>query len=409
MTAIGGSRGYFWLGYGMGNGMRNSERKSGKILRKKHIAAIVLVLLFLILMLPGCSRWLAGYGIVPDNESPRQIKEYEKKGEEIMTEYLAANFPDAEITWCNCWTVYGDAKSYLTDYVRGTFQIGEDSYGYYVNVYTGDVYTGYYSEEIVNRIYPQICEKLGIENYMIKHKSIGKRVHATENENLDSYELDKALLIPVPGDVHEDELDEFIAEIFSGNGYRLDCTIVYDDDIRIEDMDFDQLSEEFGGVDFFLYHRQKGADLNLGTEIGHLESLYFVMDREYRYSSYNIVEQGNIFLVYRECSSMGDGDVQIDTADKIEPDNFSIKKDDEKIEVQLKEPARYYLCFSDTGFLGMEGLYYYRDEAGRYVKADMKEDGGMGYYAVYARGAGPSYYEKSTTFYIGMPSSEENN
>ncbi len=380
--------------------------------KKRWVTVIVLVLLFLLLILMfwGCRSYLARFGIKPTNESSGQIKEYEEKAEKIMTEYLSDNFPGAEITWCTCWNVEDDDKYYLTDYVHGTFQIGEDSYNYYVNVYTGEVYTSYYQEEIVGRVYPQICERLSIENYVIKNGfAVGKYVPVTENENLDSYEMGKTMWVPVSGDIGEDELDDFIAGIFAGNDYRVDFSISYNDDIRIEDMDFNELKEEFKGVIFFLWHNRKGSDLNSGTTIGHLEELYFAANWQYKYSSYNIVEQDNVFLVYQEYSSLGNGDVQIDTADKIEPDNFTIKKDDEKIEVQLKEPARYYLCFSDIGFLGTEGLYYYRDEAGRYVEADMKEDGGLGHYAVYARGAGPSYYEKSTTFYIGMPSSEENN
>lgn len=391
-------------------GQAESALKGKK--KRRWVTGIVLVLLFLLLILMfwGCRSYLAGFGIKPTNESSSQIKEYEEKAEEIMTEYLSDNFPGAEITWCTCWNVEDEEKYYLTDYVHGTFRIGEDSYTYYVNVYTGEVYTGYYQEEIVRRVYPQICERLGIENYVINYGSaVGKYVPVTENESLDSYELGKTMWVPVSGDIGEDELDDFIAGIFAGNGHYVDFSISYDDDIRIENMDFNELKEEFKGVRFFLWHRREGSDLHTGTTIGHLEGLYFAANWQYQYSSYNIVEQDNVFLVYEEYSTVGDADVQIDTADKIKPDNFSIKKDDEKIEVQLKEPARYYLCFSDIGFLGTEGLYYCRNEAQRYVKADMKEDGGIGYYAVYARGGGADYYEKSTTFYIGMPFLEENN
>lgn len=386
------------------------ERKDGNSgrLKKRYIVGVMLLLALFVLLSKGCSRWLAGFGIILDNENVWQIKEYKKKAENIMTEYLADRFPGAKITWCDCFTVYGDAKgeyrNYLTDYVQGTFDVGENSYSYYVDIYTGEVYTDYYRQEIRDRVCPKVCEKLGIDNYVDSYHTVGKQVPVTRNKALDSYEFGETLLIPLPGDLEEDGLDGFVAEMFAGNGYEAYFTIQYDDDIRIRDMDLEGLGEDFKCLRFFLYHNEKESGRNHKTLVGRLEELYYGGDRQYRYDSYNIVEQDDIFLLYEEYEAAGRGNIEVNEDDKIMPDNFNIRKDDEKIEILLKEPARYYLCFFDTGFLGAEGLYDYRDASCKYLKLELIEDWGLGRYAVYAPGTGPYYFDKNETFYMGMPS-----
>ena len=395
--------------------MESRIRKLKSGLKKRCTVAVVFCLSFLMLIMAGCE-----FSVEPRfAESPQQESEYEEKAKEIMTEYLAANFPDAEITECGCWSFIEESGIYITDYVDGTFQIGEDSYKYYINVYTGEVYTTYYQNEISNRLAALICEKLGVENYEIQPSDYGifisKTVPVTENEELKCYGTDKTLQIPVLGDITEDELDEFAAELLTGNGYKADFIIVYDDDIRIEDMDFNQLNEEFQGVDFHLYHRRKGAGLDIETEIGNLESLSFIMNQAYSYRSYNIVEMDEVFLVYEEYSDTGSEDVQINVADEIKPDNFSIIKDEKKIDIQLKEPAEYYLCLSDTDFLNTLNLYYdnpddnglLSDKDTKYLAARLVEDQGMGYDAICVSKAGKLCYDQDETFYIGKLSWEE--
>ncbi|MBD5541195.1 MAG: hypothetical protein HDR00_08375 [Lachnospiraceae bacterium] len=397
--------------------MESRIRKLKGGLKKGYTAGIVVCLSFLMLIMTGCGL-SAGSRL---GENSEQAEEYEEKAKEIMTEYLANNLPDAEITECGCWSFTEESSIYITDYVDGTFQIGEDSYKYYVNVYTGEVYTTYYQNEISNRLVSLICEKLGIENYEIEFQPsdygnvISKTVPVTENEELKCYGTDKTLQVPVRGDITEDELDEFAAELLAGNGYKADFIIVYDDDIRIEDMDFNQLNEEFQGVDFYLYHRRKGAGLDIETEIGNLESLSFIMNQAYSYRSYNIVEMDEVFLVYEEYSDTGSEDVQINVADEIKPDNFSIVKDEKKIDIRLKEPAEYYICLSDTDFLNTLNLYYDNPDNGgilsdkdtEYLAAGLVEDRGMGYDAVCVSKEGELLYDQDETFYIGKPSREE--
>lgn len=401
--------------------MESRIRKLKSGLKKRYTAGIVFCLSFLMLVMTGCE-----FSTVPilSHDSVLLEEKYEQKAEEIMTEYLADNFPDAEITdcWCSCFIgkKYIFDTVYNTDYVDGTFRIGVDSYKYYVNVYTGDVYTNYYQNEIKNRLASQICEKLGIENYETEFQPsygnfISKTVPVTENEELECYGMDKTLQVPIPGDITEGELDEFTAELLAGNGYKTDIVIVYDDDIRIEDMDFNQLNEEFQGVDFQLYHRRKGVGLDIETEIGNLESMDFIMNQAYSYHSYNIVEEDEVFLVYEEYSDTGSENVQINVTGEIKPDNFSIVRDEKKISIQLKEPAEYYLCLYDKEFLGGLQLYYYNpNNSGPHNPTDKKyfavrwvEDQGMGYDAICVSKAGKLRYDQEETFYIGKLSWEE--
>lgn len=363
----------------------------------KKYAIAAMTALF-VLMLTGCQE------LYLHNESSGQREQYEKNGERIITEYLETNIPDAEVLSCYCNTVYEGDYSYITDYVQGNFSVGAEEYYYYVNVDSGDVYTTYYADEIGRRVCSRIMDRLGIENYVIGNSSVTKKVKTTENEQLDSDEFDKTLNIYIPGNINQDNLDEFIAEVLSGNGYFFDVTIRYDDDVRIEDLDFNQLNDEYEDVALMLYHMQSGSDIKQSSVLEREEALSIVFNAEYCYTSYNRIEKDDIFLLYKEYSCEGKEYVDISLDDVVKADNFSINIDGEKIDIVLKEDVEYYLCFYDLDFLNGNDLYYYLSTAGQYEKAGIAQDAGYYYSSVYYGGARPVY--QSETFYIGDPSAE---
>lgn len=373
------------------------EERLSTIFFKKFILAFMMILLFT--LLAGCGEFTL------NNESSWQIRQYENAGREIMEEYLSENFPDAKITACSCRKVYEGGYSYITDYVDGRFCIGEEYYYYVVNVNSGDVYTTYYEDEIGERVCEQIVEKLGIENYKISSSFVAKVVRTTTDESLDSFSLDETMNVYIPGNITEDNLNAFIAEVLSGNGYYFDFTVCYNDDIRIEDMDINQLSEQFQNVRLQLVHRQADSDVNQASVLDREEELYIIVNEKYRYTSYNRVEKDNVFLVYEEYSCDGDGYVDISKTNLIKADNFCVSIDEEKIDIDLKEDVEYYLCFYNMDFLNGNDLYYYLTTTEQYKKAEIVEDAEYYYSLEYYGGTRPIY--QSETFYIGNPAAED--
>ncbi len=363
---------------------------------KKMILAFMMIssLCFLV----GCGDF------VFDHESSNQIKQYEKAGREIIEQYLSETFPDAEITSCSCRNVYEGEYSYITDYVDGEFRVGEESYYYVVNVYSGDVFTTYYENEIGKRICKQIFEKLGIENYDIRSAYVTKVVKTTEDESLDSFLLDQTTNVCIPGNINEDNLNEFILEVLSGNGYSFNLSVCYNDNIRIEDMDFNQLNEEYEHVKLMLIHKQADSDIEHVGNLDREEEIYVAVNETYRYKSFACVEKDDIFLIYEENTCDGDNDVEISKDNLVGEDNFSITIDDEKIDIVLKEDVDYYLCFHNMDFLKGNSLYYFLTTTKQYKKAEIVQDEKCYYSMEYYGGIRPIY--QSETFYIGNPTEE---
>ena len=180
--------------------------------------------------------------------------------------------------------------------------------------------------------------------------------------------------------------------------------IFYDDDIRIEDMDLNQLSENYPNVCSLLYHMTPGADITKPTNIALIEDLYINTGNQYNYTSYNQIEEDDILIVYEEYTCDGKGEVDISVEDPIEPDNFTIDIADSQISIDLETDTNYYVCFSDMDFLEGKDLYYYLDTTDNYTKADLKEDSGYLYSFTYYGGQRP--IDQSEIFYIGHPEEE---
>ncbi len=365
------------------------------ILYKLNTTFLCTLIAFLFI---GCAEYSVS------NESKKEIRLYEEMGSQIMTDYLDENIPDAKLTSCDCYEVYDGNYRYITDYVDGYFDVDDTSYFYRANIKTGEVYTSYYNEEIGNLVGTAIAEELGLYHAYINDCYISKTVLATEDETLDSYKFKETLSISLPGYVNEYNLEDFIDDILTGNGYSIHITIFYDDDIRIEDMDLNQLNENYPNVCSLLYHMTPGADITKPTNIALIEDLYINTGNQYNYTSYNQIEEDDILIVYEEYTCDGKGEVDISVEDPIDPDNFTIEIDDSQISIDLETDTNYYVCFSDMDFLEGKDLYYYLDTTDNYTKADLKEDSGYLYSFTYYGGQRP--IDQSEIFYIGHPEEE---
>ncbi|MBQ8188356.1 MAG: hypothetical protein IJZ44_01100 [Lachnospiraceae bacterium] len=365
--------------------------------QKLHIILLsILLFLFTTFLFTGCAEYTAS------NESEKKISSYEEAGSQIMTDYLDENISDATLTSCVCYEVYDGNYRYITDYVEGYFDVDGISYFYRANIKTGEVYTGYYDEEIGNLVGMAIAEELALDYVYINDSYISKIVPATEDESLDSYEFKETVSVSLPGYVDEDNLETFIEDIFNGNDYSIHITLAYNDAIRIEDMDLNHLSEEYPNVCLSMYHKASDADITMPTNLALIEELYLETGDHYRYTSYNQkTAHENILVVYEEYTCDGGEAIDIFIEDPIKPDNFTIDIDDSQICIDLETNTNYYLCFSDLSLLDGEDLYYYLDTTDDYTKVNLKEDFGYYYSSSYYGGQRP--INQSEIFYIGHP------